>query len=192
MLNFNEVSESKIFNGGVAGIVENVKASIQVKGPEDKENAPLYKLIVVDANGGSVNKGFFLKTQEDFKEDWQSIAYIRELKHLVDTFGIKVPVYPSFQSYSEALNFCMGKCMEGIRGNANGLYRVAVDYGTTSNSKKYLNLNGYPQCIESMSVKGNVGMRKNAATTPLSEDTPKETDFLGQPNTNFNSGQVAF
>jgi len=186
MVNFNEVADSKVFNAGAAGIVDNVTAVIEVKTPEDKENATLYKLLVKDANGGLVNNGFW--PQEDFKEDWQAISYVKELKHLVSTFNNTEAVYPAFTSYKQALDFCMGKAMEGLRSNSSRKYRVAVDYGSTSSPKKYLQLNGYPQYVEAMDTKGNVAMKKTASLVPLTETAVKETAFGEAPLTNFNLG----
>jgi uncharacterized protein (DUF736 family) len=41
-----------IFNGGVAGLVNDVKMSVYKKKPDDKENAPDYKITFTDDNGG--------------------------------------------------------------------------------------------------------------------------------------------
>ena len=38
-----------IFNGGVAGLVNDLKMSVYKKTKEDKENAPDYKVVFTDA-----------------------------------------------------------------------------------------------------------------------------------------------
>ena len=48
-----------IFNGGNAGIAENVTLTINKKKPEDKEGSPDYKLTFTDENGGSCNSSFW-------------------------------------------------------------------------------------------------------------------------------------
>jgi hypothetical protein len=46
--NFDAKQGVAIFNDGKAGLVDNVSVSVYKKKPEDKENAPDYKLVFKD------------------------------------------------------------------------------------------------------------------------------------------------
>ena len=61
---FDAKQGAVIFNNGVAGLVEDVKMSVYKKKPEDKENAPDYKVTFTDNNGGECSTSYWYVTKD--------------------------------------------------------------------------------------------------------------------------------
>lgn len=126
-----DVSSNKVFNGGNAGIVNNCKIRVERKKAEDPDNAPKYKVILTDSNGGEVNKGYF--DGFDKMSDKAKEFFVKEMKYLANLFEVKLP--EAVESYGALLDATMRGCFENMPGK---LVNVAVAYGTIDYPKRYL------------------------------------------------------
>jgi uncharacterized protein (DUF736 family) len=156
MINLNDESFDKvggsIFNGGVAGIVENVTVTLEKKKPEDKEGSPDYKVIFTDSSGASCNTPFwYVKEATQYKSvEQQVLAQGKVLKHLVHALHDPTYVFPSFETAEAMLN----GCMKIIRDSLNPAlkFRIFANYGSTSSIKKFLQPRSWVPFIEPQTV----------------------------------------
>lgn len=137
MLNLNdsqyEVKSTKFFNNGVAGIVNNCKIRVERKKATDPENAPKYKVILTDENGGEVNRAYFgIKPDSS---DGLKTFFVKEMKHLANIFGATLP--EQIESYDALLSFVM---KAGYETEGKLSVNAVVDYGTTKYPSKWLGL----------------------------------------------------
>jgi len=179
-LNSSEFDSStiNIFNGGKAGIAENIKVSV-VKGEEGKPvNYPDYHLKFTDDKGGEVDKGFYHldETNPDFEK--RGVGLGKELKHIWGNVFGKDTQIPGFESYKGMLDGMMLEFKKVCDANPEKLYRVAVAYGTTERPQKYLRVVFFPPYFESMEVKieeSRVSLPRNVQMTPFREDARDAT-----------------
>lgn len=136
MINVNdsqyELKDIKIFNNGVAGIVNNVTMSITKKTAQDADNAPAYKLILKN-DTGEINKGYFNNFDNSSESALQ--FFVKEMKHLAGLVGIELP--SSVASYNELLDITMKSVKDNI---GDKLFNVFVSYGTKERPNKYLQI----------------------------------------------------
>ena len=124
----------KIFNGGVAGIVNGVKVRVERKKASDADNAPKYKLILKDADDAEMNKGYFDGNDKPEKSDAAKGFFVKEMKHLAGLFDVKLP--DTIETYDGLLDTVMRGCYD----KGETLVNVAVSYGTIDRPKKFLEI----------------------------------------------------
>lgn len=141
-----------IFNKGVAGVAENVKISLTKKKKEDNENAPDYKIVFTDSEGGTANMSFYYITEDTQYStiQQQTVKQGKVLKHLIHATLGKDYKFPEFNTPKEMLDICLKTLKE--KANPAGLYRVFVNYGTTGYPKKYIQPRSWVPFMEPMSV----------------------------------------
>jgi len=180
MINLNDSSydagtSAVIFNGGKAGIVNNVTISIEKKKADDKEQAPDYKLVFTDANGGSCNTSFWYVTADtqyaNMKE--QTLKQGKILKHIIHAiYGSEFQI-PVVKTPKELLDTCMKLIRDGL---ASGLkFRVFANYGTAQYTKKYIQPRSWVPFMEPMTVLEEESRLKQGdldAMVRLEEDSP--------------------
>jgi hypothetical protein len=164
------VKEFKIFNDGVAGVVENVKVTIVKKSDADTDSKkPVYKVIAEDGKG-SVNEGFYY--QEPDSKGFNNYQAQRLIMLAKGVFGDNV-VFPVWNTPKEVLDGVMNMVAAGL----NRPFRVAVCYGTTKNPDQYLNFKAFGSFIQPMSELNKLSFNKGdnmiKATAPT--PTPAET-----------------
>jgi hypothetical protein len=157
MINLNDASfdasEGKaIFNGGNAGIAENVSLSISKKKPEDKEGSPDYKLTFTDENGGACNSSYWYveKATEYSSIDEQIAKQGKVMKHVIHAIYGNTYQFPNFNSAKEMLDGCMKIIRDGLSSNPK--FRVFANYGTNSSVKNYIQPRSWVPFVEPMSV----------------------------------------
>lgn len=124
----------KIFNGGVAGIVNGIKVRVERKKASDADNAPKYKVILKDADDAEMNKGYFDGNDKPEKSDAAKGFFVKEMKHLAGLFDVKLP--DTIETYDGLLDTVMRGCYE----KGETLVNVAVSYGTIDRPKKFLEI----------------------------------------------------
>jgi len=124
----------KIFNGGVAGIVNGVKVRVERKKATDADNAPKYKLILKDADDAEMNKGYFDGKDSDKVSDAAKGFFVKEMKHLAGLFDAKLP--DTIETYDGLLDAVMKGCFD----KGETILNVAVSYGTIDRPKKFLEI----------------------------------------------------
>ena len=124
----------KIFNGGVAGIVNGVKVRVERKKASDADNAPKYKIILKDADDAEMNKGYFEGNDKPEKSDAAKGFFVKEMKHLAGLFDVKLP--DSIETYDGLLD----AVMRGVYEKGETILNVAVSYGTIDRPKKFLEI----------------------------------------------------
>ena len=149
---FNSSDIGPIFNGGTAGIAENVKISVEKRKPEDKDKAPDYKLIFTDENGGNANLslwyvdgGTSFATEEELVKKQGKI-----LKHLAHAILGKDHTFPNFENAKQMLDGVMKSLREGLKSGLK--FRVFANYGSTRSVKKYIQIRTWVPFLEPMSV----------------------------------------
>lgn len=158
MYNLNDASfDAKagvaIFNDGVAGIVENVTLSISKKKPEDKENAPDYKVIFKDAKGAECATSLWYVTKDTQYStvDEQVKKQGTLLKHIIHAiYGADFQIPISAQNPQQLLDQAMKIIRDGVP-NA-GKLRMFANYGSTQSIKQYIQPRSWVPFVESMNV----------------------------------------
>jgi hypothetical protein len=128
-----ELKTVKIFNNGDAGVVNSCSIRAERKKATDADNAPAYKLILSDASGAEINKGYF----DGFSQSSEAALgfFVKEMKHLASLLEFTLP--ESVTSYKELLDVAM----KGVYDNCAGkTVNVFVSYGTKERPKKYLEI----------------------------------------------------
>lgn len=143
-----------IFNGGVAGLVNDVKMSVYKKKPDDKENAPDYKITFTDDNGGECSTSFWYitkDTQYNTKEE-QVKKQGKSMKHIIHAiYGADHHInIPKPENEKQFLDQAMKYIKDGL-ANA-GKFRVFATYGTVNAPKQYIQPRSWVPFVESMSV----------------------------------------
>lgn len=151
MLDLNNIKNEEfvVFNGGVAGSVSNVGVTVEKKKSSDHMNAPDYKVIFTDQNGGTCNVGFYYPTKMDnqTKEafDRGVNMNLRRIREIVDALGLKDYKFPAVSSVKEAYDVFFTV----IRDNSEGkLVKVYCNYGTTVRPSIYLSPRFFSFCKE--------------------------------------------
>ena len=132
----------KIFNGGVAGIVSGIKVRVERKKATDADNAPKYKLILKDSEDAEMNKGYFDGNDKDTKSDAAKGFFVKEMKHLANLFGVKLP--DTIETYDGLLDVVMKSCYD----KGETLMNAAVSYGTLERPKKFLEIGSAFQLVK--------------------------------------------
>jgi len=127
----------KVFNGGNAGIVEGCTYRVEKKTAQDADNAPDYKMFIVDANGGEMNEGFYAPSADS--SDKAQEYFVKKMNYYMKEF--RIPQLEEAESYKQILDYVM----KGIRDTQdNGIkLNVAVAYGTEKRPSKFLTIDGY-------------------------------------------------
>jgi len=158
MINLNDASfdaaEGKaIFNGGNAGVAENVMMTVEKKKADDKPNSPDYKLSFTDANSGTCNTSFWYVEKAT---DYSTVAELiqkqgKVLKHVIHAIYGDAYQFPTgFNSAKELLDGCMQLIRTGL---GTGLkFRVFANYGSTQGIKDYIQPRSWVPFLEPMSV----------------------------------------
>ena len=170
-------SDINIFNGGSAGVVENVKVSIE-KGEESKPvNYPDYHLVFKDADNGRIDKGFYYldEQNENFKK--RLVGMGSELRHVWgNLIGADTPI-PEFSGHKQMVDQMMLKFKEATEASPDVLYRTVATYGTKARPQKYLRIPFFPPYFERMDVKeSRVVLPRNSRMMPFVEDS-KEASY---------------
>jgi len=169
-IDFNEsseyVKEFKIFNNGVAGIVENVRVRVEKKSPEDSEKKPAYRLIIQD-DKGEINEGFYYykSADENGFKNYQAQKLILLAK---GALGEDVK-FPAFSTPVEALDQIM---IMVAKGSKNKLYRAVATYGTTKRPDAFLGLKSFGSFIQDMSLPCTLALDNSDNTIKAEKKAP--------------------
>ncbi len=170
---FNAVEGKAIFNGGNAGVVNDVKMTIHKKNSEDKEFAPDYKITFTDSNGGSCNMPFWYVTKET---SWNTVEQLiqkqgKVLKHILHVALGPNAQLPVVNSAEAMLDEAM-KLLRGALPNL-GAVRIFANYGTNEYRKKYIQPRSWVPFMEAMNVSAETSVLKQSdldGMTRLQED----------------------
>lgn len=180
-LNSNEfdTNEVKIFNNGEAGIVNDCDFAVEAKKLDDKDNAPDWKVVITDPQGGSVNKGFWVVDGQGETLTKRIKAQGIELKSLITAVFGETKL-PTFKSPAEMLNGVMQKL-----ATANGKVKVRaiVNYGSEAYPSNYLRLNRYSPYIENMSVDLENSSLRHSKNSLLAQPEETSTEELLESTT---------
>ena len=149
---FNASEGVAIFNDGNAGVVENVKISVEKKKPEDKENSPDYRLVFTDSKGATCNYPFWYVAE---KTEWNSVEELiqkqgKVLKHIVHAIAGKDFQFPQYKSPREMLDGIMKTIRESLKSNLT--FRIFANYGAGKHAKKYIQPRTWVPFMESSTV----------------------------------------
>ena len=153
--NFDAKQGVAIFNDGKAGVVENVSVSVYKKKPEDKENAPDYKLVFKDANGAECATPYWYvkqATQYQTVEDQvrkQGIA----MKHIIHAiYGDDFDIPVNATTAEQLLDQSMKVIRDGLASHSGIKFRMFATYGTLNSVKNYIQPRSWVPFIESTTV----------------------------------------
>lgn len=191
-LNGNEFKGTTIFNGGNAGLAENVTISaIERKKVDDPGNYPDYKVIIKDPTGAEISQGFYYYTpspdksaQENAKRETQEVSRVLHIARAVMGADYQ---FPGVTTAKEAFDVLFKLIKENFTGKT---FNVFVTYGTDFKPSKYLGLR-YFDFIESS--EGTSRLRTKPADNMErlvedSDDTPvNEADSMEETPKNTNT-----
>lgn len=164
-----------IFNGGVAGLVNDVKMSVYKKKPDDKENAPDYKITFTDGNGGECSTSYWYVTKDTQYNtvDEQVRRQGKSMKHIIHAiYGADYEIPVNATNAKELLDQSM-KCIKDGLATA-GKFRIFATYGTLNATKQYIQPRSWVPFVESMSVDQSQTRLKLAPTVDAMERIVKD------------------
>jgi|TARA_R110000851_G_scaffold152655_2_gene294418 hypothetical protein len=149
---YNVKDSGPIFNGGVAGIAENVTMSIIKRKADDKDGAPEYKLVFTDDAGASCNTAFWYITEDTAYDtvDQQITKKGKVFKHLLHAmYGADYQI-PNFKDAKEMLDVTMKLLREGLP--SSGKFRIFANYGAKISPKGFIQPRSWVPFMEKMTV----------------------------------------
>jgi hypothetical protein len=183
----------KIFNNGVAGVVDDVTLSVKRKTAEDKENAPNYKLTFSDASGASTDMSFwYVEKDTDYETIEQQVEKQgKKMKHILNAiYGEATRPKVGGETAQQFLDSGMKAINEGLK--AGGKFRVFANYGVspdpaknrTGKVSKYIGIRTWVPFIESMAVtesrlsKSDLDAMNRVEETQVSAPTANANDLI--------------
>jgi hypothetical protein len=151
------IKDTKIFNNGEVGVVENVRLRIERKNPGE-EKKPDYRLIASDGIS-EINEGYFY--QKPDSPGFTKYQAQRLIQLARGVFGQEVK-FPEFNTPTEALDGIMGMVGPSLHSS---LYRVAVAYGTTKKPSQYLGFKTFGSFLEPMNVPSSLALSSSDCLT---------------------------
>lgn len=155
---FDAKEGKAIFNGGLAGITEDVTISLMKKKATDKEGSPDYKIVYTDNTGATINSALYYVTKEltygskvTTIED-QVKKQGKVLKHLLHAVISPTFSFPAFSNQNEMLDGCMKALHGAVTANPGAKFRIFTNYGTTSAPKKFLQPRSWVPFLQVMSA----------------------------------------
>tara|TARA_R110000850_G_scaffold104155_11_gene214449 strand:- start:2043 stop:2624 length:582 start_codon:yes stop_codon:yes gene_type:complete len=142
-LNGKEFKGTSIFNGGIAGKVDDVTISVEKKKDDEPDTYPAYKVVIEDNAGGKINSGFYYFTPNSSKSDEDNSKLERlqvgRVLHIARAVMGNDYSFPNVTTSKEAFDTLFKLVSDNAGG---GKYNVFATYGTTSypNKKGYLSL----------------------------------------------------
>lgn len=161
-----ESKEVKVFNSGKAGVVESCSFKVERKSAKDADNAPDYKLFLIDENSGEMNEGLYTP-KEDASEAAKDF-FVKKMLHYIKEF--EVPAIDKVESYGALLDYTM----KGIRDvqDSDTKVNVAVCYGNTKRPNRFLEIDGFWGL---KNVKSATPRLSNNALTERPEEASSQT-----------------
>lgn len=166
---------TKVFNNGIAGLVKNVKVSVEKKTADAMQTAPDYKVLITDNNGASINQGFYYYTNNDAlskEENDKKAGYgIGRMLSIAKSVVPTDYVFPdvSGKSIKEITDILFAI----IRDNANnGTVNVFTTYGRKTQPSQYMGLR-YFDFIERGGEATTLRPKGDDLLERLTEDTPQ-------------------
>lgn len=179
-LDLNTISGgSTIFNGGVAGKVDNTTIDVEKKSSTDPDTYPDYKLVVKDTAGKTINQGFYYPTMDDSKSEEDNMKVVN--RNVGRVLSIAKAVvgdnyeFPEVSSPKEAFDVLF-KIIKDNSGDKK--FSVYATYGTKTYPSKFLGLR-YFSFIEPTQL--SEGKRSVLTPNPndlmerITEDAPKSS-----------------
>jgi hypothetical protein len=179
MFNLNDKSFDggvAIFNGGVAGKVNNVGISVDRKKSTDPDNSPDYKVYFKDAQGALINQGFYYHKDNEMYDEKRNkdleVYLVSRVLSIAKAVVGKDYTFAEYQTSKEAIDGLFKLINEN---SADKTVNVFVTYGTTTKPSQYLGLR-YFNFVESTDaspsrlVKNNTDqMERIVADAPQTE-----------------------
>jgi len=183
-LNEKKFGGTVIFNNGDAGLVKDVKISVEERSAGEPDTYPNYKLVVED-NLGKINQGFYYPKSDPQKSDeineQNAVREVGRVMHIARAVLGADYVFPNVTSAKEAFDVLF----KLIKENAvDKKFNIFATYGSASYPNKYLGLR-YFNFIEPNSANPS-RLRANASDllTRLEQDAPaSNNESLGDPAT---------
>lgn len=141
-LNAKEYKESSIFNGGIAGRVDNVSISIEERGADEPETYAPYRLVATDDSGAQLKGWFNYPTPNPSKDDEANEKtakmYVGRVVSIARAVMGKDYEFPSGITNAKEAYDVLFKIIKDNAGAKK--YNVFVTFGTPSypNKKGYL------------------------------------------------------
>lgn len=175
---------TKVFNNGIAGLVKNVKVSVEKKTADAIQTAPDYKVIITDANGSSINQGFYyytdnanLSKEENDKKAGYGIGRILSIAKSVIPADF---VFPDVSGKSvKEITDLLFVIIRDHSENSN--VNVFTTYGRKTQPSQYMGLR-YFDFIERGGDVSNLRPKGDDLLERLTEDAPAteaKTNGLG-------------
>ena len=164
MFNLNDKNfdgGNAVFNGGIAGKVNNVKFTVEKKKTTDPDNSPDYKIFYKDDQEAVINQGFYYHANNPSKDDKKNkdleMYLVSRVLSIAKTVLGKDYVFEEYQTSKDALD----GMFKLINANSEGkLVSIFTTYGTTTKPSQYLGLR-YFNFIETMDSSPSRLVRNN-------------------------------
>jgi len=165
-------NDVRIFNDGSTGIVNNVALRIELKGPEDKDNSPDYKLYAKDSKG-EVNEGYYYQDDEN-ASGWKKYQGQRLIRLAKGVLGNDY-VFPAFESPKAALDGVMKLIAPVLQKTP---FNVVVTYGTTKKPSQYLGFKPFGRFLENVELYPKTMLTTDIRYDQLTRPQPKAEEDI--------------
>lgn len=141
MIRLNEIQENKIINNGAAGLVENVKLTVERKSVRSPERFPDFKLVFTENNGAEIDIGFYYfepkPNETEEQQDKRSTLLLKRLMHVARAvMGHEYAPTQEFETVNEAMDFIFNVIEEN---SGDQRFDIFINFG----SKNFPNKRGY-------------------------------------------------
>jgi len=141
-----------IFNGGVAGKVENVTISINKKGidyQDEGKNKPDYQIVYTDSKGATTNDGVYVLNEKTHNAQYSTFE--KAVEKQWNKFAAIITAAggdPTIQASTpqEMLDKMASLLKSSVVGKS---FNVFTNYGTKQSPKKYLQIRSWSPFVES-------------------------------------------
>ena len=175
-----------IFNGGQAGVADNVTLTVTKKASDDTSKAPDCNLVFADSAGSEIKRAFWYLDPNSEYFDKNIKRDGKVCKHLLMLLMGENFTIPNFTDHIAMLD----QTMELVRKNCeNKNFAVFCNFGTPTHPNEYLNVRKFVPFItkagaqEPMVETPYDQMSRPQATQAVSEDN-YSTTAAGQPPVN--------
>ena len=140
-----EVLEGKVaFNGGQAGVIGNTKASVVKKTAEDHENAPDYKIVFTDKEGGEVNKAIYYPDSDNPKATKAMGMIVKHIFHVCKGNKDDLPLFKDYKDMVDSAMILLKGTAPKFKAN------VSTNYGSgkPEYQKAFMEVRNFPPFFE--------------------------------------------
>lgn len=161
-----------IFNGGVAGVADNVTMTVAKKASDDTSRGPDYNIVFTDGAGQTIKRAFWYLDPEAQYYAENIARDGKVFKHVLKLLMGENFVFPEYQDAKAMLDGCMKLINDNC---ANKSFAIFCNYGSASKPNQYLNVRNFVPFIT------KAGQAESLVATPYDNmDRPQASQAVAE------------